>query len=176
VGSNHKAPLRADLSLHAANDIPRRDAAPDIAIVYPTTRPASIDLMQARAAESPPWHYYIDRLGVISQLLDEAQLARAVQGARWNGQNNLEQRSLAVAIEGHMQGMAPRQQEALVALLGELMRRHHLKRQQVLAASALCPEEPAASPAAVAPDAAPATAWHGYQQDASLTYAEVGGG
>jgi N-acetyl-anhydromuramyl-L-alanine amidase AmpD len=123
--------------------------------------PAAHDL-----ARCPAWHYYIDRMGGVVRLLDEAYVARELVGRHWKGQPGLEQHALAVAVEGSTTELTAAQQVALRRLLAELMPRYGLRREHLLRAVAAAP----------APSVAPALDEHPAPSEATLQQAAVGGG
>jgi N-acetyl-anhydromuramyl-L-alanine amidase AmpD len=118
-------------SLGAGSD---RGGAPiDLLVVYPTIGPSSDDISQAAGPGATVWHYYVDRMGEITQLVGEARAARAAGDASWQGQGNIDARSLAVAVEAAAgYGLSEEQAAALAWLLRDLMSRHGLARGQVI--------------------------------------------
>ena len=126
LGVETAAPAIVDLtpSIGAGSD--RGGAAIDIVVVYPTAGPFGADL-----AGTALWHYYVDRTGTISRLLDEAQAARAAGDATWQGRGDLDRRSLAIAVEGGAR-LSDDQAAALIWLLRDLMHRYNLVSDQVI--------------------------------------------
>jgi N-acetyl-anhydromuramyl-L-alanine amidase AmpD len=138
LGVETQEPHISDISqsLEAGGD--RRGAAIDLLVVYPTVGPSSDDISQAAGPDATVWHYYIDRMGDITQLVGEAQAARAAGGATWQGQGNLDTRSVAVAVEAAAgTALSEEQAAALDWLLHDLMSRHGLVRGQVIQGSDL---------------------------------------
>src|SRR5204863_8838346 len=69
-------------------------------VFYPRSGPSSEGISEAARPGATVWHYYVDRTGAVLQLLGEAQAAHAAGDASWQGQGNIDARSLAVAVEG----------------------------------------------------------------------------
>ncbi len=130
LGHEHEPPPIIDLTLHTSSEHLSRLAAPDFLVVCSTKGPASRDF--ATAAEAPAWHYYLTRSGSIIHLLDEHYSVQSSSRWTWHDQAGLEQRALVLAVEGGTQAMPRAQHRALMRLLSDLMRRHHLKRERLL--------------------------------------------
>jgi N-acetyl-anhydromuramyl-L-alanine amidase AmpD len=130
LGSSVVAPLYLDISVQSDPGIARQAAAPDLIIVYPTDD--SHELLSNGDGDMPRWHYHIDRHGVITRMVHEQHITRAAQGFTWHGENHLDERSLAIAIEGGSPQLYPAQRAALAWLLGDVMQRLHLTPDQIL--------------------------------------------
>jgi hypothetical protein len=141
LGSEQKQPQPIDLAFTTAAGIVRAAPAPDLVVLWVARGPAAADLASANGSKPPAWHYYIDRLGTIYYLLDEHCAARAVSRATWNGQRGLEQHSLVVAIEGDLRALAPAQRAHLLWLLGDILQRYGLTRNNIVTNAA--PPHPA---------------------------------
>jgi hypothetical protein len=137
LGSEAAPPLLTDIAIPGETAPLREEPRPSYLAICAAPGPAHLDL-----GRRPGWHYYIDSTGSIVRLLDEAYVARALVGLRWQGQAGLEQHALAVALEGGAPSAA--QQEALRRLLADLMPRYGLRREHLLRAL-VAPEEPAAA-------------------------------
>jgi hypothetical protein len=138
-------PIYRGAVLGAAADTPRsidlamyfdtgsaRPAAPNLVLICPTAGPASSTLRGLGQTQSPRWHYHIDRQGAVVRLVDEQHVARPAGAATTPRQAALDQRSLAVAIEGKLEQVAPAQHAALLWLLRDIMQRHGLQRPQIM--------------------------------------------
>ncbi|HET9221751.1 MAG TPA: N-acetylmuramoyl-L-alanine amidase, partial [Roseiflexaceae bacterium] len=138
LGVETQEPNISDISqgLEAGGD--RGGAATDLLVVYPTVGPASEDIGQAAGPGATIWHYYIDRMGEITRLLAEAQAAHAAGDATWQGQGNIDARSVAIALEAAAgTTLSEEQAAALEWLLRDLLSRHNLVRGQVIQGSDL---------------------------------------
>jgi hypothetical protein len=160
LGAEAAPPLLTDIVIPGETAPLREEPRPSYLAICAAPGPTHLDL-----ARRPAWHYYIDSMGGITRLLDEAYVARALVGLRWHGQAGLEQHALAVAIEGGT-AMSAAQQGALRRLLADLMPRYGLRREHLLRALVA---EPAPPVAALPDEPAPTGA-------APLQHAEVGGG
>ncbi|HEX5689364.1 MAG TPA: N-acetylmuramoyl-L-alanine amidase, partial [Roseiflexaceae bacterium] len=118
-------------SLQVGSD--RADASVELVVVYPTIGPAGDDIGQASGVDATVWHYYVDRMGEITRLVNEEQAARAAGDAAWQGQKNVDARSIAVAVEGAAgYGLSEEQDAALHWLLSDLSSRYDLARGQII--------------------------------------------
>jgi N-acetyl-anhydromuramyl-L-alanine amidase AmpD len=138
LGGAAEAPALLDLSEHFDIGAPRSVERPDMVVAYSTDGPASHDLAGGSDAEAPRWHYYVDRGGGIVRLADEQHMARAIVGQpRKEAHETLDNRSIAVGVEGGTPLLSPNQRESLDWLVRNLSHRFNLKREQVLATRAL---------------------------------------
>jgi hypothetical protein len=159
LGAEAEPPLLTDIVIPGETAPLREAPRPSYIAICAASGPTHFDL-----ARRPAWHYYIDSAGCITRLLDEAYVARALSGLRWQGQAGLEQHALAVAVEGGAD-LSAAQQWALRRLLADLMPRYGLRRAHLLRALVAEP----ALPVVASPDE-PASA------AAPLQHVEVGGG
>ncbi len=132
LGSERREPVFVDLTAHVDAGLVRQSFPPDLVVIYPTSGPASADLLRVKRGHAVTWHYYLDRTGVISRLVDEQHIARP-GGPRVRQRD---QRSLAIAVEGGTVGMSAAQHAALIWLLGDSMKRLQLKRHQIVTVTA----------------------------------------
>jgi N-acetyl-anhydromuramyl-L-alanine amidase AmpD len=138
LGAETEVPNISDISqsLEAGGD--RGGATIELLVVYPTVGPSSEDISQAAGPGATIWHYYIDRMGEITRLLSEEQAARAAGDATWQGQGNVDARSVTVALEAAAgTTLSEEQAAALDWLLHDLLSRHGLVRGQVIQGSDL---------------------------------------
>lgn len=108
----------------------RGDIPIDLVIAFPTTGPAITDIATHQTA--PPWHYYIDRIGFITHIVDETRTTLATGNASWQGHSNLDQRALIIAIEGGATGPSDEQATALTWLLNDIAHRHNLTNEHIV--------------------------------------------
>ncbi len=133
LGVETQEPQISDISASIGAGGERRGTAIDVLVVYPTIGPSSDDISEAARPGATVWHYYVDRTGAILQLVGEAQAAHAAGDASWQGQGNIDARSLAVAVESAAGSVLSEEQAtALNWLLRDLMSRHNLVRGQVI--------------------------------------------
>ena len=132
-GVETQEPQISDISASIGAGGDRRGTAIDVLVVYPTIGPSSDDISEAARPGATVWHYYVDRIGAILQLVGEAQAAHAAGDASWQGQGNIDVRSLAVAVESAAGSVLSEEQAtALNWLLRDLMSRHNLVRGQII--------------------------------------------
>ena len=133
LGVETQEPQISDISASIGAGGDRRGTAIDVLVVYPTIGPSSDDISEAARPGATVWHYYVDRTGAILQLVGEAQAAHAAGDASWQGQGNIDARSLAVAVESAAGSVLSEEQAtALNWLLRDLMSRHNLVRGQII--------------------------------------------
>ncbi|MFL5804201.1 MAG: N-acetylmuramoyl-L-alanine amidase [Roseiflexaceae bacterium] len=133
LGVEIEAPPIADLTESIGAGADRGGAAIDLLVVYPTVGPSSDDISEAARPGATVWHYYVDRMGALLRLVAEAQAARAAGDAAWQGQKNVDQRSIAVAVESAAgSAMSEEQAAALGWLLHDLADRYALARGQII--------------------------------------------
>jgi hypothetical protein len=131
LGAETGTPRRIDLAMYFDTGSARPGAL-TLVLICPTPGPASSTLLGLNQREAPRWHYHIDRQGAIVRLVDEQHVARPAAEATTPAQAELDQRSLAVAIEGELEQIAPDQHAALLWLLRDIMQRHGLQRPQIM--------------------------------------------
>jgi N-acetylmuramoyl-L-alanine amidase len=88
-------------------------------------------------------HYVIDEAGRISQLVDEELRAWHAGESFWQGERDINSRSIGIEIhhpgQGHDHDFPEAQMEAVVALSRDIVRRHRLRPERVLAHSDVAP-------------------------------------
>jgi N-acetyl-anhydromuramyl-L-alanine amidase AmpD len=133
LGVETSEPHISDIAESLGLGSDRGDTPVDLVVVYPTIGPASDDIGQASGADATVWHYYVDRMGEITRLVAEEQAARAAGDAAWQGEKNVDARSVAVAVEGAAgYGLSEEQAAALAWLLSDLTNRYSLVQGQVI--------------------------------------------
>jgi hypothetical protein len=132
LGVETQAPAIIDLTSSIGAGADRGGAPIDLLVVYPTSGPASADLAEAARPDATLWHYYLDQGGVITRLVAEEQAAHAAGDARWQERGAVDQRALAVAVEGAGVWLDAEQSGALSWLLRDLAGRHGLVAGQII--------------------------------------------
>jgi N-acetyl-anhydromuramyl-L-alanine amidase AmpD len=132
LGAETTAPPVVDLTHNIAVSGEPGDRSIELLVVYPIVGPSGEELAEAARPGATVWHYYIDQAGTVMRLVDEARAAHAAGDASWQGQDAIDQRSLAIAVEGAADGMNDEQAAALAWLLRDLMGRYGLTRGQVI--------------------------------------------
>ena len=89
-------------------------------------------------------HYLIDESGEISQLVPEARRAWHAGVSSWEGETDINSRSIGIEISncGHALGYTEfpdGQIDAVIALSRDIVRRHHIRADRVLAHSDVAP-------------------------------------
>ena len=133
LGVETAEPHISDISSNVAAGADRGGAAIDLLVVYPTIGPSSDDISEAARPGATVWHYYVDRMGAIVQLVGEAQAAHAAGDATWQGQGNIDERALAVAVDAAAGSSLSEEQAASLAwLLRDLIGRYSLAPGQLI--------------------------------------------
>jgi N-acetyl-anhydromuramyl-L-alanine amidase AmpD len=133
LGVETEEPPIVDLTESIGAGAQRSDAPIDLLVVYPTVGPSSDDISEAARPGATVWHYYVERTGSILRLLAEDRAAHAAGDAAWQGQKNIDQRSIAVAVESAAgSAMSEEQAIALAWLLADLADRQGLTRGQII--------------------------------------------
>lgn len=133
LGAERPDPPLTDLTESVAAGSDRGGAGIDLLVAYPTIGPSSDDISEAVRPDATIWHYYVDRAGALLQLVGEALAARHAGDASWQGQGGVDQRSLAVAIEGAAEApLSDEQAAALQWLVNDICARHQLASGQVI--------------------------------------------
>jgi hypothetical protein len=133
LGIEIETPPIADLTESIGAGAGRGDMAIEMLVVYPTVGPASDDISEAARPGATVWHYYVDRTGAVLRLLAEEQASHAAGDAAWQGQQNIDQRSIAVAVESAAGAMMSEEQAAALGwLLRDLAGRHGLTPGQII--------------------------------------------
>jgi N-acetylmuramoyl-L-alanine amidase len=89
-------------------------------------------------------HYVVDESGKISQLVPEARRAWHAGVSSWEGETDINSRSIGIEISngGHALGYTEfpdAQIDAVIALSRDIVRRHHIRADRVLAHSDVAP-------------------------------------
>ncbi len=89
-------------------------------------------------------HYFVDELGVITQLVSERHRAWHAGQSAWRGQDDMNSRSIGIEIanQGHGAGCPPFpavQIEAVIRLCQDIVRRHRIEPERILAHSDIAP-------------------------------------
>lgn len=100
AGTLASLPPLADVSLHLGNCLARDGAAVECVVLYPVVGPPHTDLATAGQPFAPGWHYYIDQRGAVLRLIPEEYAAYAAGATGGAAAQDLDRRSLAVAVEG----------------------------------------------------------------------------
>lgn len=140
------SPLVADL--HPSPNIePRRPGfAPSILILHYTGLPTvarALDVL-SRPDCKVSCHYVIDEDGRVIQMVAEAARAWHAGVSYWAGETDINSASIGIEIQnpGHMLGypdFPPRQMQAVAALARDIVRRHGIAPERVLAHSDIAP-------------------------------------
>jgi N-acetylmuramoyl-L-alanine amidase len=131
----------------AANFGPRRSGMrPGILLLHYTgvaTAAKAIEWL-SRADSGVSCHYVVDEMGRITQLVQEAARAWHAGEACWGGETDINSASIGVEIQnpGHEQGypdFPERQLSAVQALARDILSRHPIRPERVLAHSDVAP-------------------------------------
>jgi N-acetylmuramoyl-L-alanine amidase len=132
----------------AANIEPRRDGlGPELLILHYTgmsSAEKAIDWL-ARAESRVSCHYVVDEAGRITQLVPEKLRAWHAGVSSWRGKSDINSRSIGIEIQnpGHEHGypdFPAAQMKAVIALSLDIMGRHGMRPEHVLAHSDIAPE------------------------------------
>lgn len=90
-------------------------------------------------------HYLVDEVGAITQMVNEDKKARHAGVSFWKGDRDINSCSIGIEIQnrGHGQNYAefpPRQMDAVIALSLDIVDRHAIPAERVLAHSDVAPE------------------------------------
>ena len=133
-------------ALPSPNHGPRGDRKPDSIILHYTgmkTGAAALERLRDPASEVSA-HYVVEEDGRIFQLVPEARRAWHAGRSAWAGETDMNSASIGVEIVngGHDFGMPPfpdAQIEAVIALCHDIVKRHGITMQRVLAHSDIAP-------------------------------------
>ena len=124
----------------------RRDDSPDMLILHYTGMPDERDALQrlCSPASEVSAHYFVFENGEVVQLVPEARRAWHAGVAFWDGDTDINSRSIGIEIAnaGHDGGLPPfpRQQIAgVIALVGDIVARWSIRPERVLAHSDVAP-------------------------------------
>jgi N-acetylmuramoyl-L-alanine amidase len=131
----------------AENHEPRRDGVrPSLVILHYTgmsSAAKAIDWL-ARAESRVSCHYVIDRDGRITQMVPEGQRAWHAGVSYWRGETDINSHSIGIEIQnpGHEHGypdFPPAQMRAVIDLTRDIVHRHRMPADGVLAHSDVAP-------------------------------------
>lgn len=131
----------------AHNREPRRDGAkPSLLIMHYTgmaSAAKAIDWL-ARPESGVSCHYVIDEHGEITQLVPEEFRAWHAGASYWRGETDINSHSIGIEIHnpGHQHGypdFPPKQMSSVIALSQDIVRRHHIAPDNILAHSDVAP-------------------------------------
>lgn len=131
----------------AANHEPRKGGKlPDMLILHYTgmkTAAGAIDWL-ARAESGVSCHYVVDETGHITHMVSEAERAWHAGVSCWKGERDINSASIGIEIHnpGHEFGYTDfpaAQMDAVVALCRDIVARHDIKPERVLAHSDVAP-------------------------------------
>lgn len=99
----------------------------------------------ARAESNVSCHYVIDEAGAITQMVPESQRAWHAGVSFWRGERDINSHSIGIEIQnpGHQHGyppFPPRQMQAVMALGVDIVARHRMAPDGVLAHSDVAPD------------------------------------
>jgi N-acetyl-anhydromuramyl-L-alanine amidase AmpD len=137
MGIETSAPAITDVTQSVGAQTDRDAAAIDLLVVYPTAGPASADLIEVGTPKGRRYHYYVDTTGAVLRLVDEALAARAAGRARWQGEGNIDKRSIAIGVEQGLSRISDAQTAALSWLMRDIQSRHGLASAQIIQAADL---------------------------------------
>lgn len=132
----------------AANVEPRKGVKhPSLLIMHYTgmsSAEKAIDWL-ARAESNVSCHYVIDEAGTITQMVPESQRAWHAGVSYWRGERDINSHSIGIEIQnpGHQHGypdFPPRQMAAVIALGTDIVKRHRMSADSVLAHSDVAPD------------------------------------
>ncbi|MEO7909122.1 MAG: N-acetylmuramoyl-L-alanine amidase [Roseiflexaceae bacterium] len=137
LGIETSAPTITDVTQSVGARTKRDAVAIDLLVVYPTTGPASADLIEVGTPKGRRYHYYVDTTGTVLRLVDEALAARVAGRARWHGEGKIDKRSIAIGVEQGLSNLSDQQIAALSWLLRDIQSRHSLAATQIIQAADL---------------------------------------
>ena len=139
-------------SRHAAKVFPspnhgeRKGGVPDMILLHYTGMPTGAEALQrlTNPLSEVSAHYFIWEDGGILQLVPEARRAWHAGLASWNGDSDINSRSIGIEIvnpghEGGSPDFAPEQIEAVIALCADICSRNFIPQHRVLAHSDVAP-------------------------------------
>jgi N-acetyl-anhydromuramyl-L-alanine amidase AmpD len=132
LGAPIANPRMQDLTPYVQAGVTRMGRKPDVVVIYPADGPSQTDLRAAMRQNAAIWHYYIDRSGLVTRLIDEELGATAAAHNQLRHVPDLNLRSLAIAVEGAANGVTPNQGAALTWLIRSLLDRFALNSRHVI--------------------------------------------
>lgn len=112
----------------------KRNATIDTIVIHAVAYDVKGAIESFREHEVSP-HYLIDEKGKIYQFVDECQRAWHAGLSFWQGQTNLNDRSIGIELCSKNFGQEPypmRQISALIRLCQRLQRKYHIKKERIL--------------------------------------------
>lgn len=134
-------------ALHPSPNIePRRGMAPSILLLHYTGLPTverAIDVL-SRTDCKVSCHYVVDLDGRITQMVAESERAWHAGVSSWQGETDINSASIGIEIHnvGHHAGypdFPPEQMQSVLRLCQNIVRRHRILRENVLAHSDVAP-------------------------------------
>lgn len=119
----------------------KRNATIDTIVIHAVAYDVKGAIESFREHEVSP-HYLIDEKGKIYQFVDECQRAWHAGLSFWQGQTNLNDRSIGIELCSKNFGQKPypmRQISALIRLCQRLQRKYHIKKERILGHSDIAP-------------------------------------
>jgi len=137
LGIETSTPTITDVTQSVGAHTDRDNEAIDLLVVYPTTGPASADLIEVGTPKGRRYHYYVDTTGAVLRLVDEMLAARVAGRAHWEGKGKIDKRSIAIGVEQGLSQLSDAQIAALSWLLRDIQSRHSLASEQIIQAADL---------------------------------------
>jgi N-acetylmuramoyl-L-alanine amidase len=139
--------LVSDVAASPNHEERKNGRAPDMILLHYTGMQSSLAALARLRDENEPRvsaHYFIDEDGTILQLVPEARRAWHAGIARWIGNDDINSCSIGIEIAnpGHEFGypdFPPHQIAAVVALCRDIVARHKIRADRVLAHSDVAP-------------------------------------
>ncbi|MCB1492191.1 MAG: N-acetylmuramoyl-L-alanine amidase [Rhodobiaceae bacterium] len=124
----------------------RNGRTPDMLILHYTGMPtaeAALDWLCTEESQVSS-HYFVDEAGVVTQLVPESARAWHAGQSHWKGETDINSASIGIEIAnpGHAGGSPPfheDQIEAVIALCRDIVERHGMPAERVLAHSDIAP-------------------------------------
>lgn len=119
----------------------KRNATIDTIVIHAVAYDVKGAIESFREHEVSP-HYLIDEKGKIYQFVDESKRAWHAGLSFWQGQTNLNDRSIGIELCSKNFGQEPypmRQISALIRLCQRLQRKYHIKKERILGHSDIAP-------------------------------------
>jgi N-acetylmuramoyl-L-alanine amidase len=139
-------PLSHDIHPAENREARRGGVKPSLLILHYTGMPSAAKAIDwlGRAESGVSCHYVVDEAGRITQLVPEEQRAWHAGVSYWRGETDINSHSIGIEIHnpGHQHGypdFPPDQMAAVVALSKDIVRRHRIAPENVLAHSDVAP-------------------------------------
>jgi len=135
--------LVSDIAASPNHEERKGGRAPDMILLHYTGMPSSLAALARLREEKEPRvsaHYFVDEDGTILQLVPESRRAWHAGLSRWNGEDDINSCSIGIEIAnpGHEFGypdFPPHQIAAVIALCRDIVPRHTIRADRVLAHS-----------------------------------------